>query len=104
MDVRAPEKRLKYMNGRTVEVVCPSNPGAMYHFQILQGYFPCIQNGKFCSHGYFGVRNQTVTALGERMMCYGGAQCKQPGRQCRNVGFVQFVLQPHSLTQSDEET
>ena len=60
------------MNGRTVEVVCPSNPGAMYHFQILQGYFPCIQNGKFFSHGYFGVRNQTVTALGERMMCYGG--------------------------------
>lgn len=71
VDDRALEKKLEYMNG-TAELLCPSNPVAMCHFQILLGYFPFIQTSEFYTLSYFGVRNKDVTALHESMFCYRG--------------------------------
>lgn len=50
----------------------PGNPVSLYHFQILPGYFPFLQNSDFYSHSYFGVRSKNVTALHENMLCYRG--------------------------------
>lgn len=71
MDEKALEKKLEYVNG-TLEVVCPSNPVAMYHFQVLPGYSSSVQNSEFYSHDYFGARNKNVTALCENMFHYRG--------------------------------
>lgn len=67
VDVTALEKKIKYEGNNASG---PGNPVSLYHFQIILGYFPIIQNSEFYSHSYFGVRSKNVTASHENMLCY----------------------------------